>query len=1314
MPFRAAVALLLCAVAARADVETLLRRAETRVAHGNEEGARELLKQAASEAPTDGRVLGRLADMEPWGEATRHFEYLMQATPLAPVVASGLLHELRGRVIEVPGELLAEVERATLLPSEDTEEAAGPWRAWDLAERLPPALPSAGPLRCEASGCPGPSHRGMLRAVAERFVRERLEDAACWAELAVLLKQIGDQAGAEDALARAQPRSLNERLVVGECAMRVTTEPHAWWRENGPPLLAAVCEGADQAFEGHLDDFCRQALDVLPEARDLEGLVALVRSWTACNDSAYAPGLHRAVVRELNGTLALDEAYLALGDDSDPVRACLRATILREMLQDDRCIETLERAAESWPDDPAPCACIEDFCGDCRIPTLRLRAIERLREIARRSGQPLYWDGELVDLTQDLMGTEAALSRTRELLRQASSLQDVRPLAGFWADRPSGPTLAIDLLDAIERLRFVGEKHQRKCDLGDTLRICLPAGQTTRWLSLLADATREEGIETGRELAHSVVQGEVYAPVRGLLAAFAGIAAPSEAQDAFLRELVDVSDAARDIPLPFARLRATIDADPGFLRLPSAAYVLSMLQDRIFDRDRLPALRRAAYLAGCRAPGLLRDMVRAGEDAPECDATELRLVRALRSAGVGDLVAFLDDDEASQDQLGEALRELARRKGASSAGSASPMDSEEARGLLRLTLQFIDARPQAGSAARAAATLLEEPSVSNVDIIYRSRKSQAPTLHAAIERHLGPLFPASTGDPWTIEVSDSPEGRACAARGGDLVANLRASAARHPLDLRWVDWETSIQAPGPTVPRSKQQVAEELAPARSRNPDFLRERLSESHNAAEATRLASEYVAARRADPPALVISDLSIGDKEVWQLILRELAPRCRTVGDLHVFSYIAHHYGSPGLSVELDAEIMLSSDPGARYWAFQRERARADYTLPPLRSRSWAVWEGWTEEQARDIWADVASDAADAGRSDLAIEALERIWRDYPLDSDQPSGGCLSIGFMGLFREGGALRKLAWEMLDAGHAPDGLLYYLHDPVQGDEADRRAHLRASRQLFEHRIAPRRWWIESIPEKAPGETLAAFRDVFGGSVGASFVRKVRLGLEAAGRRDEALACVDEWARAYGSFRASSIEGLFDLQGGSLTHHPDGTAHEVPEQVFAARLLDSPDRTDESIERLAAAAEATDDVYVKVCCHLATARRFLAAKRLSEAVPSLFFAMRRSKQHAVRVWAHGELVKCHEDAASRPFLAAILLDEFKDQPAPPREDVEEWERTLRHEDSRSREAAGAEILHLGVRAVPLLRELRLSADPEVRARAEGLLEDLARP
>ncbi len=117
----------------------------------------------------------------------------------------------------------------------------------------------------------------------------------------------------------------------------------------------------------------------------------------------------------------------------------------------------------------------------------------------------------------------------------------------------------------------------------------------------------------------------------------------------------------------------------------------------------------------------------------------------------------------------------------------------------------------------------------------------------------------------------------------------------------------------------------------------------------------------------------------------------------------------------------------------------------------------------------------------------------------------------------------------------------------------------------------------------------------------------------------------------------------------------------------------------------------------------------------QAVELLRHLARSGRSPYLRWYAEAYLrAVCAALPEARGWMAALLLDASAAPDAAARAEAGRWEASLRSDDLAARKMAQESLRVRHEAAIPVLRVLLDSSDPEVRARAEAVLEDLALP
>lgn len=1285
---RPLLALLACAAVLHAEVATLLRRAEARIAHGNVDGARALFEQAAAEDPACPQALERLATLDTEGGAASRLRYLRDAREVDPEAAARFLIELRERVVDLPEEAYLEAERAAMQPIDPLPRLAGPCRPW---ERLAPQAvspPMPGPLRGEALGTPAHDHRDALRLVAKRLPRETPVFAVAWARLAALLRLLGDDEAAEAALSAARPATLDDRIEVAESALVASGDPLAWWRANGEALVA---ECAAERSDGRLpaiEAVCRRARDVLAGAGDLRALVSLARLQAEVSQ----PGILYKILDETAARICderlPDEAHHALEGANDAASACVKACLLFTMLQDDLGLATMEKAAERAPDDLLVQDALAHAFDRFGSVAARNRTVARLAEMARSAGRGFA-------------------DPRRNDTKPGPSLLDGLLAEGRWEDVPA-------------RVDHLSPDDAGACGL----------------------ALRED-----------VRKGNRFRGMEALLAAFAKPPRWSHPQERFVRAFVRGGNPSEDYPIAFLRLWQEASADAALRAAPSGLYVLSLLRDPRTQGEECASLRRAAFAAGCRCTGLLVDMSRDGQEVPEAlaeaDPVAMRLERAL----VGDnasLERFLEEDEAWPEQLLTAREEGCRRRGLGMPAPKTRRSPWETP-LARLVYRFQCAQDiPPGWVARRVAAALDDPYPHAMDDVLLLDRVHPSTAGEAISRgrwwggnaRVG--GPRQAPEPPIPPVEEllrlAPVGRTWStavqrvlADGGDAALRLaREMAARHPLDLRWVDaeqtqggWKSSHDA------RSRWEIEEVLLPARQRNPAALREHMSNSEGKGRAAGLVDRYASMVGDDPPSELARWLGpVSDSEDLRDEVRRLLEGCfaraSSDEDLYWISRRADDCRLPDLAARIDARLLAESGGAGFLDAYQRARARGAVSRDPERTREMALRPGAGATWGWRLWPWVAQDAVAAGRVDLLLEALETIWREHPALLDPYREGdsedlkqlvkddaCLDL-VKPLFKNGEAPLS-AW-CLAAASLSWSFREWVRDLQPWAKMEKAGMPRGMRDVFPSGPVP----VGDIASRVRGLLRIDWAP-------STEDRSIWLAQHLANRfewdrRDEEFfACVGAWAEWKGKQVVGPDEELYleMALGFSTPHYMDlGTPLEpwaLPTGVNEARAVHYLPLFGPMLERLERAAMSVEEPVARTTIFVSIASRALLAEIPDRAVRPLILALRDSPVPAVREYAYRKLCDLYDRCPeAHDAFVERLLDECADMAPPDAETLRTWEARLAADELGARERATEALLATDRLAVPIARGLLSSSDAEVRCRAEEILMQLAAP
>ena len=1123
------------------------------------------------------------------------------------------------------------------------------------------------------------------------------------------------------------------------------------------PLLALLACAA--ALHADVETLLRRAETRLAHG-NVDGARALFEQ-AAAADPACPQALERLATLDTEGGAASRLRYLRDASQVDPEAAARFLLELRERvidLPEEAWLEA-ERSAmqpiEPLPRIAGPCRPWERLAPQSVFPPmpgpLRGEALgtpahahlKALRLVAKRLPREtpalaVAWArlAALQRLLGDDEAADAALSAARPAtlddrieVAESALLASGDPLA--WWRAKSGPS-PLDTLLADERWQEVPARV-------DAL-------------------SPDDAGAAGLALREGVRNGYRFHGVEAMLAAFARSARWSHTQERFVRAFLRGSNPSQDFPLAFLRLWQDTTADAALRAAPSGSYVLALLRDARTQREECASLRRAAFEAGCRCTGLLVDMSRDGQVVPEALAEADPVAMRLESALVGDnasLDRFLEEDEAWPEQLLAAREEGCRRRGLGMPAPKTRLNPWETP-LSRLVYRFRCAQDiPPGWIARRVAAELDDPypramdDVLLVERVYPSTAGEAISRGrwwggnarvGAPRRSPAPLAPpiedllrlAPIGGAWHAAA------RKVLAGGGDAALRLaREMAARHPLDLRWVDAEHPDWGwTAPREARSRWEIEEAILPARQRNPAALLAHISNHEAKGRAAGLLERYATMVRDDPPADVARSLVFLmfahelDAEA-RPVLEGLFARAKTDEDLFWISDIARECHLSDLAERIDARLLADGGGGRGFLgAYERARARGAVSRDPVRTRELALHPGPLETWRWRLWPWVAQDAVAAGRVDLLLEALDAIWREQPalLDPHRDDGSedlkqlvkddaCLDL-LRPLLKNGKAPLS-AWCLADAS-LPWCLIHY------------------------------RDWVRDLQPWAKLEDAGlplGMLDVFPrgpvplGEIAGQVRRLLRLDLAPAtedrsiwlasglanrfewDRRDEEFfACVGAWADWKGKQIVGPDVDVSLVAALGLFSAPRdldlGTPLEpcaLPTEVNEAEAVDYLPLFGPMLERLEKAAVAVEDPVARSAILISVASRSLDADLPDRAVRPLVLALRDSPVPGVREYAYLTLCDLYDRCPdSRGAFVDRLLEECADMAAPDVTTLRAWEARLAADEPGARERATQDLLATGRFAVPIARGLLSSSDPEVRGRAEEVLLRLAAP
>ncbi len=1351
----------------RADVETLLARAANRLAHGNEEGARALYLRALAEDPACGKALAYLASKEGLrGEIALPLRYLTDAKPLDADTAARLLGELGDRGVDPPDGLLHEAERAAISAAEET---CGPWRPWQAAVTAPPTVQAAGPLRTEAlSAASHPCREALLR-VADRLERERIESPCVWALLAVCLHAVGEQPAAEAALSRASPTTLDDRTEVARCALLVAPDPATWWAAHGEALLSEIVRAeAPAELRAGVESVLDSAYVLHADARDLRGAASLAAAFARCRPPGEGSYGFDRLARLISVDWPADEAYAALADDRSSAARCLCGALLSHMHQYDRALEVFEALVRDDPDDL--------LARDCLVNQMtpgspeHARAALAMEELASRKGLRLGTRASwcCLEATCLLEGESARTERLRRLLREQPEW-----LRGWRLDPRISKQLLEDFLDAARRLA-AQPKGLEEYAVADLLHILLEAHRTEDALRLLE--TTSCAVLHGLLAGHKgqFRWEEDYAEMRPLLALVASHAHLGEGVDSFLR-LFPRIEPSKQVPFVVWRLRESLEGDAAFRRLPAADYVLSCLHDPVIDQELVLALRRSACRAGCRSRALLVDLIRAGdpllEELASVDPVAARLERALQASGPEGLEAFLETDDMTEEEFLEARR---RRSGTkpnddekSDRASAFGRFTQDARrddlaDPQRIVWEVLQESPpycwmldslagQAGLLPPAIAAELQkwkarrEPpgeaffrTLPSAAGLARSRPSYWGNWDEAIAHVAESEGKAGVGTllsgPYGSSIADRLRGRTSVVSAEDLADLLRTEGRAHPLDLGWLWLEECTSREKPADDPRRREIALAYLAAAQRSPSRMASTIQSCDGVEQKDDLAHRVLALFEGLPPARVIPIVQgwVGhpvDPRLGEVVLEWAASRCTTVEDNLALCDFQERVRRNAEADRLEEALMRDGSLSTRLrvigirWSWQRPPMAVE-TL-----RSVAEGGGGTTSQTREVWIAVCKAAAHEENLEAFTEAITAIWRDAPIEWR----GGLSGSACALHWNNPAVGKIVSRLLAKGDAPLPLQHFALG-LLGEPADLDQIQEAKRRLAEAGFSPPAAWLDAVARLPRAQMLERLRaaipqmqDLEGRD--REIVTYVCSRLRSDGRTEDLLACADLWAttqtppdaRAWGPpperrdwrFRIGRRPTPAPLIGGFP--RPPAGEHLLPASAWAAEFLVALGMLDAAGEKAGQAAEEASDAVSREACRLMQARLFAAGERPAEAMRILL----ELRDHSTTDWLREEAgtqssLLFSKDLSARAEYVDLFLREHASSVRAAEEEVRAWDTRLRSDDEVERRRATEELRARGEGALGILRELRSSDDPEVRARIEELLEDLLAP
>jgi len=1317
---------------AEGDVDVLMRRAEARAANGRLDGAEGLVEEVLARDPRHPRALALFCEVRRSSRAAS-LRYLRDARTLDPALAERLLDELQGLPLAVPQEVCAEVERRAMGSPGPARQVQGP-----LQESMPPQdvlspLP-AGPLRIETIGSPTDAHRAALREVASRFRRDRVVPARLWAKLALAHHVAGDDEASDAALGDATTVDPEDRVVVAGCALRAARDPRAWWIAHGPRLLADLSRSFDPCDDSMLvriREVCNDARKVLVAARDMPGLLEL----TLLQEALWPVGYKDYVLSDSARAIArgwfADEAVHAIENDPDPVLACLQAHLLFEMLQDDLAIALLERTAREHPGCLAAWEGIWQFQLRAHLLAASETAAEEMLDRAAIETVPVNdWVAfERMRVTIAMRGPEAAVEPTRTLLAKGVSPELLAWVFEAWKGRPHRHDLAEDFAQAIDRteedprIRFSARR-------AEVLGLLVESGKPEAALGSTERLDETGARAAGDRVRQMILDGEGFQAGKDLIRAVAAREKVSAAADALVRALCRGREPLGPIPHRLARVRQDLAADEAFVARPASGYLLSLLTDPVFEREEAARLRERSYNAGCRAPGLLRDLAREGRtdvlrELASIDAGEARLRVALAEEGTVALRVFCRlFDTATRSQRQEARGELGRRGvlEPEETGLAEPWcEADPEVREARLLLALVASSPARGTEDPATLTRFSpDEKVPRRDPWSGWDAYPALTLERS-DRSLYVYAPVrSNGHGWDL---------GAARRDPGLIERL---AEAHPTDLRWIalGWR---DRPAPPGELATSRVFDRLAASRSRNAAFLLGCLSLAADARTAQEALARSIDLRAGDSTAALFDDIDEGFwgrrdmQEVAVGLVQSREAEAKAAWDLNAVSVAARRLGRREIADGLD-EALLACDEGVLHEAALR-RGGLPRAWTAAQAAAWADAPRRTEAAARGVRLRLLARAMASPEKAAAFSALEAIWNSTPIDLDRNRGTEWSHFDLADLVPGNSIREALRDRIGHGGAPSCEWYFSCASREGARsrawAAAAAHLRAN-GLFDRRL----WlqWLAVGPNRSkvcrdlvlslgPGREALDARPLI-----VELLRE----LGANGGDDLAAELAQEWGRQCGD--VALAEGLADWDRVLRRRYAflpplDRTPRVMPAPLLAPNVLCEAGFLGAAVFLFQKNMHCAVDPVIREACLLQR-----TAAQSDEAVvtgsvwtqlrPPIFLLYRLSREASTpeaRAWAARAL-----DAGACVVLAYFdawvhgVAEESREAfPVPPA-GVEEWEERLSSDEPALRDEASRALIARGLDALPLAAELARSDDPEVRERALQALRALLGP
>lgn len=1020
------------------------------------------------------------------------------------------------------------------------------------------------------------------------------------------------------------------------------------------------------------------------------------------------------------------------------------------------------------------------MAGQCAQGTTEwARAVLELEAAAERQGVTLgSWDAwSYAEAASLLKGDAAGLERCRRLLREDPEW--LRRCVRAWSHRGDISALVPDLLDAARR-REVSCRQVRVYDFAYLWPVLLEANRPREALRLIERTSPAELNYLLDRKDPCVHWEECYGEVKPLLALIASQSRPGERVDAFLRGFANIEPSTQ-VSFSVWRLRDDLSRDEGFRRLPSADYVLSCLYDPVIEPEQFHSLCRSAVRSGCRSRALLIDLIEEGEplldELAAVDPVAARLECAKRSEGGEGLAAFLDSDDMTEDQFEEARREHRRRRSIANEGtqSASPPVSaldrfelessrreiaDPERIVWEVLLEAPPSRWTLNSLRRGAGYLppaIEEKALEVCGLVPEEPggtffRTRPPAAKLAQTR---PSF----WDDWRAAAShvfetEGKEGirRLLSGRFGRPIARwmcerkeglppeelaelVRAEGLAHPMDLGWLQMEEQLLKDRQATDPRRREIALKLLDVAKRDPSRAVGCLPHLVDAPEKTELSSRALAMFDGLSPAHVIP-LVHGwsghpvDARFADVLLGWATTRCRTVEDRLALCDFLNRLRRKDEADRLEAEFLRDEDPHVvlRVLGIRRGWQRTPGAVDPFLQKARAGT--WTTSQARQVWVAVCNGAAQEGREDLFVEALDEMWRIAPLDCGT---GFTSGSASTLVHDNAAVNEMTARIVGKGEAPLSVLHLARRLGRRALAEDLIEKVKERLARVEPLSPEAWLdtLAGLPRVQILERLDAALRLMSGANGRQRVVAIAVctRLRQAGRLGDLLACADLWGttRPASDVRSwqAPPEASIVVRGFSryeeatppmcvLPKVPPGV-HALPPAASAAEFLVALGLTEAAGETLGRAAAGASDPVSREACRFEQAKLCADGDRTAEAMRTLLELRDGSTGRWLRAAAAEKVSELfRKDAHAREAFIAATLGELASIPQAPEDELRAWGARLASDEEPERERATEELRGMREAALGVLRDLRSSRDPEVRARVEDVLEQLLAP